>query len=320
MDVDDVDDVDDPVVAEVVRNEFVESTHRGRVVALAASGEPILSRGPVAEPVLLRSCAKPLQAVGMVRLGLDLDGPHLAIASASHDGTELHRELAHDVLTSVGLDETALDNTPALPLEPRSAALQRLAGGPDRLGHNCSGKHAAMLATCVVNGWPIAGYLEPTHPFQQALLATCADLAGEPVTHVAVDGCGAPIGAVSLVGMARAYARLATADTSSPEGRIAASMRSHPEVIGGEARDVTRLMRAVPGLVAKDGAEGCYAVALPDGRAVALKVADGAQRLREPLVVAGLRWLGVADGTLDGLGEAPVLGHGRPVGAIHIRL
>lgn len=309
-------DVVDPVVAEVTRNGFVESTHRGRVVALDAASETVLAVGPVDQPVLLRSCAKPLQAVGMVRAGLELDGAHLAIVCASHDGTDLHRRLARDILVAVGLDETALDNTPAPALNPRVAAEQLLGAGPDRLGQNCSGKHAAMLATCVVNDWPTEGYLDPAHPLQQALMATVEDLAGERVAHVAVDGCGAPIGAVSLTALARAFARLGTAEPSTPEGRVAAAVRDHPVVLGGEDREVTRLLRAVPGSVAKDGAEGCYAAALADGRAVALKIADGTNRARQPLVVAALRALGVAAPGLDPLAEPPVLGHGHPVGTI----
>jgi L-asparaginase II len=311
-------DADDPIVAEVTRNDVVESVHRGRVVGLDASGGVVLGVGPVDRPILLRSCAKPLQAVGMLRAGLELDGEHLAIACASHDGTERHRRLAHDVLVAVGLDTDALDNAPALPLEPRAAAERLLAGGPDRLSHNCSGKHAAMLATCVVNDWPLAGYLAVDHPLQQSLLATLEDLAGERVAHVAIDGCGAPIGAVSLRAVARTFARLATADATTPEGRVAAATRHHPEVLGGEAREVTRLLRAVPGLVAKDGAEGCYAAALDDGRAVALKIADGSSRSRQPVMVAALRSLGLAvTPALDALATTPVLGHGQPVGSVH---
>lgn len=309
---------DDPIVAEVTRSGFVESVHHGRVVGLDAAGDVVLAVGAVDEPVLLRSCAKPLQAAGMLRAGLDLDGAQLAIACASHDGTAFHVALVQEILVGAGLDESALDNAPMLPLEARAAAEQLLAGGPDRLHHNCSGKHAAMLATCMVNDWPTQGYLDPEHPLQRALLATTEELAGEPVAHVAVDGCGAPIGAVSLTGLARAFARLAVADAASLEGRASTAMRTHPVVVGGEERDVTRLMRAVPGLIAKDGAEGCYAAALPDGRAVALKIADGdgTRRARVPVLVAALRLLGVEALTLGPLAETPVLGHGRIAGSV----
>ena len=264
----------------------MESVHRGRVVGLGSGGDLVLEVGAVGDPVLLRSCAKPLQAVGMLRAGLSLSGAELAIACASHDGTEAHVALVRRVLAGAGLDEAALGNAVLLPLESTSAAALVLAGGPDRLHHNCSGKHAAMLATCVVNGWPIDSYLDQEHPLQKALLATVEELTGEPLAWVATDGCGAPIGATSLGGLARAFARLATADPASPEGWVASAIRAHPEVIGGAQRDVTRLINAVPGLIAKDGAEGGYVAALDDGRAVALKIADGAIRARMPVMVA----------------------------------
>jgi L-asparaginase II len=309
----------DPIVADVMRNDFVESVHRGRVVLLDAIGQVTGARGAVDEPVLLRSCAKPLQAAAMLRAGLDLEPPALALACASHDGTPVHVAIVRAVLDRAGLDETALENAAMLPLEPRAHAVRLLAGGPDQLHHNCSGKHAAMLATCVANGWPTAGYLDPAHPLQRAILATIADLAGEPLAHLAVDGCGAPIAAVSTTALARSFARLATAEARTPEGRVAAAMRAHPELVGGEQREVTRLMRAVPGLIAKDGAEGCYAAAMPDGRAVAVKMVDGAMRACVPVVVAALAELGVTSTALAGLAETPVLGHGRPVGAVRAR-
>jgi L-asparaginase II len=306
----------DPVLAEVVRSGVVESVHRGRLVALRADGAVARSVGAVGEPVLLRSCAKPLQAVAMLRLGLDLDGAELAVACASHDGTPAHVAIVRRVLAGVGLDEAALGNAELLPLEPRAAAERVLAGGPDRLHHNCSGKHAAMVATCVVNGWSIDDYLGPAHPLQVGILATVEDLAGEAPTTVAVDGCGAPIAALTVGALARAFARLATAPAGTAEHRVAGAMRAHAEVVGGERRDVTRLMRAVTGLLAKDGAEGCYAAAGADGRAVAFKVADGSGRARAPIMVAALRALGFDQPGLTDLAEVPVLGGGRPVGLV----
>lgn len=308
----------DPVLAQVVRSGFVESEHRGRVVALGPDGDVLLAAGDPVVPVLLRSCAKPLQAVAMLRAGLDLDGAHLAVACASHDGTDQHLRLVREVLWSVDLDESALDNTASLALEPEAAARQVLGGGADRLHHNCSGKHAAMVATCVVNRWPTSGYLEASHPLQQRVLATIEELCDAPVEAVAVDGCGAPIAAVALTGLARAFSRLATADPATAEGRVAAAMRAHPVVVGGVRRDVTRIMRAVPGLLAKDGAEGCFAVAAPDGTAVAVKVGDGAARAAVPVAVAALRQAVVTDAAMEELAAPPVLGHGRPVGSIRV--
>ena len=204
-----------------------------------------------------------------------------------------------------------------LPLS-EDAAHALLAGGGHgtRLTMNCSGKHAAMLATCRANGWPLAGYLERAHPLQVALQAAVEELAGEQVQHVAVDGCGAPQHALTLPGLARSFTRLVQAPPGTPERRTADAMRAHPHLVGGTGRDVTALMQGVPGLLAKDGAEGVYAVAVPGVGAVALKVDDGAARARTPVLVAGLRALGVAGEVLEQLATLPVLGGGAVVGEV----
>ena len=186
---------------------------------------------------------------------------------------------------------------------------------------NCSGKHAAMLATCVANGWPIETYLAPDHPLQQVIAETFADLTGEPVTTVAVDGCGAPLLSTSLVGLARAFRALAVA-TEGPERRIADAIREHPAYVSGTRRDERALLTAIPGAIGKAGAESCYAVALPDGRAFALKTDDGAPRVRPVLMAEALRRSGVLE--LDGVdadavrrtGQHVLLGGGQPVGEI----
>jgi len=186
---------------------------------------------------------------------------------------------------------------------------------------NCSGKHAAMLATCVERGWPTDSYLAPDHPLQQAIATTFARATGEPVEHVAVDGCGAPLLSTSLTGLARAFAGLARA-TSGPEHAIATAMRSHPEYVSGTHRDELALLRAIPGAIGKAGAESCYAVALPDGRAFATKTDDGAARARPVVMAALLEGLGVTgESGVDGeavrrTGESVLLGGGRPVGEI----
>lgn len=187
---------------------------------------------------------------------------------------------------------------------------------PAALAQNCSGKHAGMLATCVRNDWDLRTYRDPAHPLQQAVAATIEDLTGESVAATAIDGCGAPVMAVSLTGVARAFGRLASAPEDTTEGEIAAVMRSYPEYVGGTGRDVTALMAQTPGLVAKDGAESVYAVGLGDGRGVAVKVADGSPRAKPLVVAAVLRRLGVTSTALAQLEDAPVLGHGEPVGEI----
>lgn len=307
-------------LVEVVRSGFVECVHGGSVVALDEHGGVVLKAGEPDAPHLPRSANKPLQLVGMLRAGLELVPPDLAVAASSHSGETAHVRRVRDLLNRNSLPESSLACPPALPLgEEAARAVLAAGGGPSRAFMNCSGKHTAMVLTCVLNGWPVPGYTEPDHPLQQALRGTVEDLAGEPVGAVAVDGCGAPLFGLTLTGLARAFARLVTAEPGSPEWRVADAMRAHPDLVGGAGRDVTALMAGVPGLLAKDGAEGVYAAALPSGAAVAVKVADGAQRARLPMLVGALRRLGVQAPVLDELAEVPVLGGGRQVGSVRLR-
>lgn len=307
----------DAVIARVVRGGMVESVHRGALVLHDAAGRTVLARGDVDGILLPRSALKPLQAVAMLHAGLDLDGELLALAAASHAGEPAHREGVGRILASAGLDASALENTPDLPLDPDEAARFRAGGvGPSPVAQNCSGKHAAMLATCVAAGWPTDGYRDPEHPLQQAVRATSTTLTGVAPGPPLVDGCGAPLFTTTLAGLARAFARLALAPPAGAEGRVASAVRAHPWWLGGSARPVTRLLAAVPGLVAKDGAEGVFAAALPDGRALALKVADGSARPVPALVAAGLDRLGARSVELAEAGRVDVLGHGTAVGRV----
>jgi len=310
------------VVAEIVRSGFVEGHHYGSVVALDADGRSAWSVGDVENPVLPRSCNKPLQAVGMLRAGLDLDGELLALAAASHSGEPFHLEGARRILSGAGLDESALQTPPDYPIDDLAKEEYIRAGGQrSPIAMNCSGKHAAMLATCVVNGWDTATYLDPDHPLQVAIAETFADLTGEKVQVVAVDGCGAPLLSTSLEGLARAFRTVSLA-TEGPEKRVADAIRTHPEFTSGSRRDEATLLRAIPGAIGKAGAESCYAVGLPDGRAVALKTDDGAPRVRPVLMAAALERLGVTrDPDVDAeavrrTGVLELLGGGRPVGEI----
>ncbi|GAA5147648.1 asparaginase [Nocardioides marinquilinus] len=308
------------VVAEIVRSGFVEGHHYGSVVALAPDGSVDWSVGAVETAVLPRSCNKPLQALGMVRAGLDLPDDLLALACASHSGEPFHLDGVRRILDSAGLDASALQTPPDHPLDDAARAEALREGRePDAISMNCSGKHAAMLATCVLNGWDLATYRDAAHPLQVAIAETFAEATGEPVEVVAVDGCGAPLLSTSLVGLARAFRRLAVAD-DGPERRVAEAIRRHPEFVSGTRRDELTLLRAIPGAIGKAGAESCYAVALPDGRAVALKVDDGAPRARPVVMAAALARCGVDSDAVRATGTLPVLGGGVPVGEIRATL
>ncbi|ACU77061.1 L-asparaginase II [Catenulispora acidiphila DSM 44928] len=306
-------------LAEIVRSGFTEGWHDGRLVALAADGSVEFAYGDVEAVMMPRSSNKPMQAVAMLENGLDLTGELLALAAASHAGEPFHLEGVRKILAGAGLDEQALACPADWPLaEQAKLAMVRAGGDRQRVTMNCSGKHAAMLATCVVNHWPITDYLAPDHPMQRASRAAVERLSGEPVRHDAVDGCGAPLYGISLVGLARAFRACVLAAPATPERRVADAMRAHPEYVSGTDRIDTDLMAGVPGLLAKGGAEGVQAVALPDGRAIAVKVGDGDHERRAvgPVLVAALRRLGVEAPVLSRYAESPLLGGGHPVGAV----
>ena len=305
------------LVAEVWRGDFLESVHHGSVVAVDADGRPVFGLGQPDELTFPRSSNKPFQALAMVRNGLTLDGELLALACASHSGEPFHVDGVRRILAGAGLTEDALQCTADLPLGEHAMADLLAAGGQRApIYMNCSGKHAAMLATCVANGWPTENYLDADHPLQLAARAALEDLAGEPVGATGVDGCGAPVFAITLTGLARAFGRLAAAPAGTGERRVADAMSRHPEWVGGTGRDVTELMGGLPGTVAKDGAEGVYAIGLPDGSAVAIKIADGSSRARPVVLVAALRRLGVDVSAVEEIADVPVLGHGVRVGEL----
>ncbi|MFJ8075651.1 asparaginase [Streptomyces sp. NPDC096176] len=306
-----------PVLAEVVRSGFVEGRHRGSLVVLAADGSVELALGDPSLPVFPRSSNKPMQAAAVLRAGLDLDGERLALAAASHSGESFHLDLVRKMLAEHRLSADELQTPPDLPLDPAEAETYLASGHVrDKVAMNCSGKHAAMLAACAANGWDRASYLDPAHPLQQLVHTVVEEAAGEAVTAVGTDGCGAPLMAISLTGLARAFRHFVLAAPGSAERRVADAMRAHPEYVAGMRRPDTWLMRGVPGVLSKMGAEAVQAVALADGRALAFKVEDGATRALGPVLARTLRLMGVEAPELDRIGSMPLLGGGVEVGSI----
>ncbi|MFJ7491216.1 asparaginase [Streptomyces sp. NPDC097727] len=306
-----------PVLAEVVRSGFVEGRHRGSLVVLAADGSVERVLGDPAAPVFPRSSNKPMQAAAVLRAGLDLSGERLALAAASHSGEDFHLELVRTMLAEHGLTPGDLQTPPDLPLDPAEAEAYLAAGHVrDRITMNCSGKHAAMLAVCALNGWDRASYLDPSHPLQQLVRQVVEEAAGEPVAAVGTDGCGAPLMAISLVGLARAFRSFVLAEPGSAERRVGDAMRAHPEYVAGTRRPDTWLMREVPGTLSKMGAEAVQAVALADGRALAFKIDDGATRALGPVLAQSLRLLGIDAPVVSRIGRTPLLGGDGEVGEI----
>ncbi|WP_199549934.1 asparaginase [Streptomyces sp. N35] len=306
-----------PVLAEVVRSGFVEGHHRGSLVVLAADGTVEHAVGDITTPVFPRSSNKPMQAAAILRAGLDLSGERLALTAASHSGEPFHLDLVRKMLAEQGLSETQLQCPPDLPLDPVEAETYLAAGhARERVTMNCSGKHTSMIAACVKAGWPTETYLDPAHPLQQLIREVVETAAGERVASIGTDGCGAPLMALTLPGLARAFRHFVLAPSGTPERRVADAMRAHPEYVAGTRRPDTWLMREVPGTLSKMGAEAVQAVALPDGRALAFKIDDGATRALGPVLSRALELMGVDASVVARIGEAPLLGGGIPVGEI----
>ncbi|MDD7941476.1 asparaginase [Actinomycetospora lutea] len=308
-----------PWVVEVTRGDLVESEHRVTLVVLGPDGDEELRAGPVDAPMLARSALKPAQAVACLELAADLDDRELALATGSHSGEPGHLAVAAGLLARRGLAADALGCPPGRPL---GLAADRAWGtrDPDRLAMNCSGKHAAMLAACRAQGWPTDGYTDPGHPLQRHVRATLERLAG-PVHAVTVDGCGAPAFATDLVAVARLGRALAAAAPGSPEHRVAAAMRAHPDLVAGTDRLDTAVMTLLPGALSKIGAEGVLLAVLPDGAALALSVVDGGARAVGPVLLEILERRGITPpDALRVLAAPHVRGGGHPIGVHRVRV
>jgi len=295
------------VLAEVTRSGVVESIHAGHLVLLNADGSILFQKGDPTLNIYSRSSLKSIQASAMVRAGLNIEPRLLALVCASHAGTAMHQQGAQAILAKAGLDEYSLQCILDRPLDEE---LRRTAE-PTRLAMNCSGKHAGMLATCVINGWPRDSYLDPSHPLQLAIKAEVEQMSGEKVAGVSVDGCGAPLFLFSLLGLARAIRNL-TISADPVHQEVAQACRDYPEMVSGPGRLATRMMQNIPGLFMKDGAEAVNVASLVDGRTLAIKISDGTARAMPAITAAALAKFGID------AHEVPVnvLGAGLPVGTI----
>ena len=304
----------DAVLAEYVRDGFVESEHRGFLAMLNSDGSLFKSLGDIDTQIFPRSTVKCAQASAMVRHGLQLELRLLALAASSHSGAAMHIDGAREILASVGLSENALQCALDRPLGEN----ERRAWGdnpPTRIAMNCSGKHAAMLATCLKNGWPIESYLEQSHPLQVAIKEELEKLAGESISFTSTDGCGAPLFMLSVIGLARAI-RAITISTDPIHQDVMDAARIFPEMVGGVGRHNSEMMQQVPGLFMKDGAEAVNVCSLADGRTLAIKISDGTARAMPAITAAALAKFGID------AQEVPVntLGAGLPVGTIRATL
>jgi L-asparaginase II len=313
-------------LAVVERSGFVESRHSGAAIVLDPDGTPIATLGDTAAPILPRSSLKPVQALACLTAGAPLEGERLALATASHSGTDRHVSVVRDILDAAALGEDALGCPPAWPGDQATRdEVVRERGAPSRIRMNCSGKHAAMLLTCVVNGWPTDGYLAPEHPLQAHIREVAERLVGERSATIAIDGCGAPVLAMSLAGLAKAIHRIGTSSERSPfalhrsAGALVRAVRENPWTIDGPGRPDTIVIERL-GVFAKGGAEGVMVMVAPDGTTVALKMLDGSGRAATVVALRLLERAGAlaASDVADAVAKLPlsITGGGQVVGAI----
>jgi len=306
-------------LATVTRSGLIESRHFGSLVAVDPSGATVLELGTPDAVILPRSTVKPLQALACLTAGAPLAGEELAIAAGSHTGEDEHVRVVRAILERAGLDESALGCPVDRPEDEGTFERLVRAGEPRaRVRMNCSGKHAAMLLACAVNGWSTHDYLDTAHPLQQHVRATMAELTGVPVEWDAIDGCGAPLFGTTVRGVAQSFRALVQAEAGTPAAQVAAAMREHPFYVGGSGHQNSTLMETVPGALAKGGAEGVIGVAAADGTAVSMKIVDGSPRATTLLALRVLEALGTDISGATTLTALPVLGGGVPVGSIGV--
>jgi L-asparaginase II len=313
-------------LAVVDRSGFVESRHAGIAIVLAPDGTIHTKLGDPSALILPRSSLKPLQALACLSAGAPLEGERLGLATASHSGTDRHAAVALDILHAAGLGEDALECPPAWPGDTATRdELVRERAEPSRIRMNCSGKHAAMLLACVTNGWDPAGYLSPGHPLQLHVREVVERLLGEKTAATAIDGCGAPVYATTLFGLARAIHRIGNSSPTSPfalhrsAGTLVQAVRENPWTIDGPGRPDTVVNEQL-GVFAKGGAEGVMVMVAPDGTTVALKMLDGSGRAATAVALRLLERAGAlaASEVAATMQKLPlsVSGGGQDVGAI----
>jgi L-asparaginase II len=281
-------------LAEVTRGGLVESWHRGIAVVTDPEGKVLVHKGNSKRLIYPRSAIKPLQTVAMRRAGLKLSGEELAITSASHRSTPAHIAIVKSILSKAGLPETALQC-------------------PEGIQFNCSGKHSGFLSACVVNGWSTDDYLSPDNPIQKLVVEVLEEFSAEKILHTAIDGCGAPLHAMTLDGIARAIGKVASTETE-----LVDTLTANGWVISNHG--VPDAVLLDHGFIAKNGAEGVFVVGTRSGYGICIKLADGNLR-SAPLIAIKLmleQELISADlyGELKQRFAVPSLGGGKPQGEI----
>lgn len=310
---------DGTVVAELVRDQVVESLHLGVVAVAERSGKLLLSKGDTEAVVFPRSTLKPLQALAMLSTGVDFTPLELALSTASHCGSRQHREAITALLHHHDVGPEHLQCPKDWPLgSAQRAELLAEGGQPSRLAMNCSGKHAGFLATCQHSEWDLGSYLSASHPLQSLILETIGDYAAETPSFSSVDGCGSPLHALSVGALARAFARVGAGETAH-EQQLLHAVKDNSWALDGEGRDNTVTIDTIGG-IAKIGAEGLVAMTTPEGVGVAVKILDGSMRATTLVALSALASVGaISDRAHTGLAEVlavPVTGGEATIGGL----
>lgn len=310
------------MLAAGVRSGLVETVHDGAVAVCDPGGRLLAWSGDIDRPFYMRSAAKPFQAHVSQEWGTDLRPVELALAAASHRGHPVHVSLVESMLARVGFSPDKLRCPPAWPSS--SAAARRLATcgerEPQRVWHNCSGKHAAFLRACAAQGWPVETYLDPGHSLQKRVIALVLELGEHPVEPVGVDGCGAPTFRTTVRAMARMYSRLASEPALSP---VFEAMHRYPALVAANGEGDSSIAMATHS-AAKSGAGGCLGVAVHGRLGVAVKSWDGLGEVATVAAIAVLERVGELTGEapsrLENLARPPVMGGEWQVGVMEPRV
>lgn len=299
-------------LAVLERDGLAESFHHGIAVLVAPDGSVLEEHGNGTALIYPRSSLKPLQALTLYRLGLRLPSEQTVLTMASHHSTQEHITAVEEILAGASVSRSALGCPPALPWSP---AMKAKVFAPESIYHNCSGKHAGFLATTALMGWDQGNYLSPSHPLQVAIHAVIEELSGEQITKTAVDGCGAPLHAMSSIGLARGISGFVL----EAKDLVSAAL-AHPSLIGEASTPDAAFLRA--GFYSKLGAEGVFTVGTPSGHAVSIKIADGSLRAAPAIAVAMLSNYGLASADqIDRISaetKVEVLGGGVSVGGLKV--
>lgn len=313
-------------LAVLERNGFIESRHLGSAVILAADGTVVTELGDINAPIFPRSTLKPFQALATMQTGVPLRGAQVALAAASHVGSREHMDVVRTMLDAAGVSEEHLQCPADWPQDEEARNwLVRDGKGRQRIAFNCSGKHAGFLWACTENNWDHSRYLDPAHPLQQRIAGVIEEYTEEKIAHWGVDGCGAPLAAVSLKGLARGVGRIAKApsdkNADARAATVATAMLDYPWAVHGRGRENSVVMEEL-GIISKNGAEGVLIMGTSTGVSLALKVLDGNIRATTLVGLTLLAAAGAIDA--DRVGAVlekvvpPVLGGGEPVGKLRL--